>query len=86
MTNKERRKIKSALIRCAEENENRTYAKMDCCVICVSSICRSAKERIEELEKQVRRMKNCFNCSNCHTNQDKCRECHNESKWRLRDD
>lgn len=61
MTDRERREIKDALLQCAKENENRTYPTF---YIVVSSICRSAKERIEELEKQVERMKNCANCCN----------------------
>lgn len=56
MTDKERREIKAALLQCAEENENRNYATFH---IVVSSICRSAKERIEELEQQVEKMNCC---------------------------
>lgn len=61
MTDKQRREIKNALLQCAKENENRSYATFH---IVVSSICRSAKERIEELEQQVEKMKNCDNCAN----------------------
>ena len=60
MTDKERREIKEALLQCAKENENRNYATFH---IVVSSICRSAKERIEELEWQVEKMKCCDNCA-----------------------
>ena len=58
MTDKERREIKAALLQCAKENENRNYSTFH---IVVSSICRSAKERIEELEQQVEKMKCCVN-------------------------
>ncbi len=54
MTDKERREIKDALLQCAKENENRAYTPFHSAV---SSICRSAKERIEELEQQVEKMK-----------------------------
>lgn len=81
MTEEQRHQIKSALIQCAEENENRTYPTFH---IVVSSICRSAKERIEELEKQVERMKNCANCE--YYDSDKYRECDYGSEWRLKDD
>lgn len=84
MTDKERREIKSALLQCAKENENRNYATFH---IVVSSVCRSAKKRIEELEQQVEQMKNCLNCENHLTFGDdicKCRECEDRSEWRLR--
>lgn len=48
MTDRQRREIKDALLQCAKENENRSYATFH---IVVSSICRSTKERIEELEQ-----------------------------------
>lgn len=56
MTDRQRREIKDALLQCAKENENRNYATFH---IVVSSICRSAKERIEELEQQVEKMNCC---------------------------
>ena len=89
MTEEQRHQIKNALLQCAEENENRNYATFH---IVVSSICRSAKERIEELEKQVEKMKNCVNCGSYidYVSPDspdyKCRECEYGSKWRLKDD
>lgn len=61
MTDRQRHEIKDALLQCAKENENRSYATFH---IVVSSICRSAKERIEELEQQVEKMRNCENCDN----------------------
>lgn len=81
MTEEQRHQIKSALLQCAKENENRTYATFH---IVVSSICRSAKERIEELEKQVEQMKNCTNCAYYKTRIDKCRECDYGSEWRFK--
>lgn len=59
MTDRQRREIKDALLQCAKENENRNYATFH---IVVSSICRSAKERIEELEQQVEKMNCCGKC------------------------
>ena len=80
MTDKERREIKDALLQCAKENENRNYATFH---IVVSSICRSAKERIEELEQQVEQMKRCENCANNESFGNRCRECEDESEWSL---
>ncbi len=80
MTDKERREIKSALLQCAKENENRNYATFH---IAVSSVCRSAKERIEELEQQVEQMKRCENCANNESFSNRCRECEDESEWSL---
>ena len=49
MTETERNQIKGALLKCANENENKpTFTGH----IVVSSICKSAVERIEELEKE----------------------------------
>lgn len=49
MNETERNQIKGALLKCAEENENKpTFTG---CVV-VSSVCRSAVERIEELEEK----------------------------------
>lgn len=51
MNEAERNQIKGALLKCAEENENRpTFTG---CVV-VSSVCRSAVERIEELEALIK--------------------------------
>lgn len=71
MTDKERREIKAALLQCAKENENRNYSTFH---IVVSSICRSAKERIEELEQQVEKMKCCGNCNHNFCNESDKRE------------
>ena len=49
MTETERNQIKDALFKCAEENENRSTFTGH---IVVSSLCKSAVERIEELEKE----------------------------------
>ena len=50
MTETERYQIKGALLKCAKENENRpTFTGH----IVVSSLCKSAVERIEELEKEA---------------------------------
>lgn len=50
MTELEKRTIKSALLQCAKENEKKTTATFN---IVISSVCKSAAERIEELEKQL---------------------------------
>lgn len=47
MTDKQRLEIKSALLKCAQENENKTVPTG---ATVVSSVCRAAVERIEELE------------------------------------
>ena len=49
MTETERNQIKGALLKCAEENENKSTLTGH---IVVSSLCKSAVERIEELEKE----------------------------------
>ena len=94
MTDKERREIKDALLQCAKENENRNYPTFH---IVVSSICRSAKERIEEFEQQVEKMKCCNNCKHylkalemevLDLDKDELREpcnvCEDYNKWELR--
>ena len=49
MEERQRNQIKSALLKCANENEGKgTYTGY----VVVSSVCRSAEERIEELEKE----------------------------------
>ena len=54
MSETERNQIKGALLKCAEENENKpTFTG---CVV-VSSVCRSAVERIEELEEMLGKVK-----------------------------
>ena len=53
MTELQKRTIKSALLQCAKENENKTTPTFN---IVISSVCKSAAERIEELEKQVESM------------------------------
>ena len=61
MTETERNQIKDALFKCAEENENRyTFTGH----IVVSSLCKSAVERIAELEKEISELKKIcdFNC------------------------
>lgn len=45
MTETERNQIKGALLKCAEENENKSTLTGH---IVVSSLCKSAVERIEE--------------------------------------
>lgn len=50
MNETQREQIKGALLKCAEENENKsTFTGY----VVVSSVCKSAAERIEELEKQL---------------------------------
>lgn len=93
MTDKERREIKGALLQCAKENESRNYATFR---IDVSSICRSAKERIEELEQQVEKMMCCENCADydgqdCDAdNENHCRcftgDKNDDCDWRLKED
>lgn len=72
MTETERNQIKGALLKCAEENENKPTLTS---YIVVSSLCKSAVERIEELEKEkcellgliqakdklIKKMKSCGN-------------------------
>ena len=59
MTETERNQIKGALLKCAEENENKFTSTGH---IVVSSLCKSAVERIEELEKENAQLKskNCW--------------------------
>ena len=90
MTETERNQIKGALLKCAEENENKSTLTG---YIVVSSLCKSAVERIEELEKenadlkeQVEQMKCCGNCQSvfdadgfCYLYKDG--KCINQSEW-----
>lgn len=80
MTETERNQIKGALLKCAEENENKPTFTGN---IVVSSICKSAVERIEELEKenaeltcQMKRNTFCYSCKNaterCYRNEIGC--------------
>jgi hypothetical protein len=46
--------LKQGLLKCANENENRTYFTGQ---VIVSSICKSAKDTIEELEVQLTKSK-----------------------------
>ena len=50
MTETERNQIKGALLKCAKENENKSTLTGH---IVISSLCKSAVERIEELEKEL---------------------------------
>ena len=53
MSETERNQIKGALLKCAEENENKpTFTGH----VVVSSVCRSAVERIEELEEMLEKV------------------------------
>lgn len=61
MTESERTQIKGALLKCADENADRTIATG---YVVVSSVCKAAVERIVELESQVEEMKRCGNCGN----------------------
>ena len=54
MTETERNQIKGALLKCAEENENKFTLTGH---IVVSSLCKSAVERIAELEKENAELK-----------------------------
>lgn len=54
MTETERNQIKGALLKCAEENENKFTLTGH---IVVSSLCKSAVERIEELEEMLEKVK-----------------------------
>lgn len=84
MTETERNQIKGALLKCAEENENKSTLTGH---IVVSSLCKSAVERIEELEKENAELKEQVenrNCSNCRRNKTGCPNdgsCHNFSLW-----
>ena len=49
MNETERNQIKGALLKCAKENENKVTPTFN---VVVSSVCKSAVERIEELEKE----------------------------------
>ena len=69
MTEIERNQIKGALIKCAKENENKpTFTGH----IVVSSLCKSAVERIAELEKENAELKEkisiLLSCKNCPEN------------------
>lgn len=55
MTETERNQIKGALLKCAEENENKFTLTGH---IVVSSLCKSAVERIAELEKENAEFRN----------------------------
>ena len=84
MTEIERNQIKGALLKSAEENENKpTFTGH----IVVSSLCKSAVERIEELEKENAELKEQVenrNCSNCRRSKTGCPNdgsCHNFSWW-----
>lgn len=59
MTEIEQRTIKNALLQCAKENENKATPTFN---IVVSSVCKSAAERITELEEQIEKMQCCRNC------------------------
>ena len=62
MTETERYQIKSALLKCAKENENSpTFTGH----IVISSLCKSAVERIEELEKENAELQEKLNISSC---------------------
>lgn len=84
MTEIERCQIKGALLKCAEENENKFTLTGH---IVVSSLCKSAVERIAELEKENAELKEQVenrNCSNCRLNKTGCPNddsCHNFSLW-----
>ena len=84
MTEIERNQIKGALLKCAKENENKpTFTGH----IVVSSLCKSAVERIAELEKENAELKEQVenrNCSNCRRSKTGCPNdgsCHNFSLW-----
>lgn len=83
--------LKQGLLKCANENENRTYLTGQ---VIISSICKSAKDIIEELEKeneqlkdtvmqlrkQIDKMKNCSNCNGItkggmRTERRRCKHC-----------
>ena len=84
MIETERNQIKGALFKCAEENENKFTLTSH---IVVSSLCKSAIERIEELEKENVELKEQVenrNCSNCRRSKAGCPNdgsCHNFSLW-----
>lgn len=93
MTETERNQIKGALLKCAEENENKFTLTSH---IVVSSLCKSAVERIEELEKenvelkeQIEKMKCCENCRHYSRTYEHCysydeyQNCKSLSNWRL---
>lgn len=47
--------LKQGLLKCAKENENRTYLTGQ---VVISSLCKDAKDTIEELEKEIEQLKN----------------------------
>ena len=93
MTETERNQIKGALLKCAEENENKFTLTGH---IVVSSLCKSAVERIEEHEKenaelkeQIEKMKCCENCRYYSRTYGHCyqyhqyQNCKSLSNWKL---
>ena len=78
--------LKQGLLKCANENEDRTYLTGQ---VIISSICKDAKGTIEDLEKenkqlkqQIEKMKCCFNCDKPIKHLD-CGDCNNGSNWEL---
>ena len=65
MDDLQRRQIKGALLRCAKENEHKVTPTFN---VVVSSVCKSAVERITELENALKKIANIVQDNKCKYN------------------